>query len=70
MTAEQIAKIELAVVDFLNAGRGAVQPFTRLSQHTEALKADPSWTAEEVNEFELRVVRTLMNGSPGAGCGA
>lgn len=67
MNAEQTAKIENALATLLEECRAVDRPYTRVAQFIGELQNDPNWTAAEIIELELRLIRTLLyrGGRPG-----
>ncbi|MCE9608150.1 MAG: hypothetical protein K8U03_24970 [Planctomycetia bacterium] len=60
MDQQQLTKVDAAVQECLDACRESHTPFTHLASCLEKLKADASWSEDELREFQLRVVRVLL----------
>jgi hypothetical protein len=54
-------RIQQAVDTCLAHAEGAERPFSQVRTFIDYLKADPTWTSQEIIEVQTNVVRALMH---------
>lgn len=60
VTPAQTAKIDAGVTACLKSCQDPTRLYSSVSAFMEGMKADPSWTAQELIELQTRVIRILL----------